>query len=117
MSEEKFNGFLDGELDDKDIDEVTKREVEMYFEALKVFRMRCDYRPSAKLEEKIMKRFIRPRRILWELAISVAAAAAVFYVVFNVPPKRNVEPLVQETKVVSELFDYLSLVKLVGDGF
>jgi len=117
MSEDKFNGFLDGEFGEEVLDETTKNDVKLYFEALKVFRMRYDYKPSAKLEEKIMHRFMKPRRILWEIAMGVAVVAAAFYITFNLVPRRNVEPAVHESKVVSEVFDYLSLVKLVGDGF
>jgi hypothetical protein len=117
MSEDKFNGFLDGEFGEEVLDETTKNDVKLYFEALKVFRMRYDYKPSAKLEEKIMHRFMKPRRTLWEIAMGVAVVAAAFYITFNLVPRRNVEPAVQESKVVSEVFDYLSLVKLVGDGF
>jgi hypothetical protein len=117
MSEDKFNGFLDGEFGEEVLDETTKNDVKLYFEALKVFRMRYDYKPSAKLEEKIMHRFMKPRRILWEIAMGVAVVAAAFYITFNLVPRRNVKHAVQESKVVSEVFDYLSLVKLVGDGF
>ncbi|MCS7175726.1 hypothetical protein [Pseudothermotoga sp.] len=117
MSEEKFNDFLDGELDQESLDANTKKDLEIYFEVLKVFRARYDYKPSPKLEEKIMRRLIKPRKILWELALGVAMFATVFYVIFNVIPKQNIKPITEENRVVSELFDYLSLVKLVGDGF
>ncbi|HBT39842.1 MAG: Uncharacterized protein XD58_0951 [Thermotoga sp. 50_1627] len=117
MSEDKFNGFLDGELEEEALDEVTKSDLRLYSEALRVFRMRYDYRPSAKLEEKIMHKFTKPRRILWEVAMGIAVVAAAFYITFNLVPRRNVEPVMQESEVVSEVFDYLSLVKLVGDGF
>lgn len=117
MSEEKFNGFLDGELEQESLDAETKEDLKIYFEALKVFRARCDYKPSPKLEEKIMGKLIKPRKIFWELALGAAVVATVFYVTFNVIPKGNIKPAVEESKVVSELFDYLSLVKLVGDGF
>lgn len=117
MSEDKFNDFLDGELDEESLDEATKNDLRLYSEALKIFRARYDYKPSVKLEEKIVQKFLRPRKLFWELAVGIAVVAAVFYITFQVVPKRSPASLEQESKVVSELFDYLSLVKLVGDGF
>ncbi|WP_041083105.1 hypothetical protein [Thermotoga profunda] len=117
MTEENFQKFLDGELAKEELDEKTKQEVKMYNNIVQVMRARYDYKPSLALEKRVMSKAHRKKELFSEVVIAASVVIALLFITFNVlPTKIPVTPRSQQASV-SEVFDYLSLVKLVGDGF
>ncbi|AEH51001.1 hypothetical protein [Pseudothermotoga thermarum] len=116
MNEEKFNRFLDGEVDLSELDEDTQKAVISYTKALEVAKIRFNYQPSNMMREKLLKKIKSRKRLVFELLVAGATAFAIFNVLISSIPKKVTMPPIQKA-TVSEVFDYLSLIKLVNDGF
>ncbi|HOJ87633.1 MAG TPA: hypothetical protein PLP64_05385 [Pseudothermotoga sp.] len=117
MNEENFQKFLDGEIGKDELDQETKQDVKTYTLTMQVMKARYDYKPSAVLEERVMSKVRKKRELFSELLIAASVVAALFFIVFNVMPVKIPVTAKTQQVSVSEVFDYLSLVKLVGDGF
>ncbi len=116
MYEEKFNQFLDEEIGSQELDEETKRAVLAYTKALEIAKIRFDYQPSEIMHRKVLRKVRSKRKVIFQLLVASAAAFALFALVTTNPSKKIV-PTTIERAAVNEVFDYLSLVKLVNDGF
>lgn len=117
MNEESFQKFLDGELSKEELDEKTRQDVKMYASTIQVMKLRYDYKPSEVLEKRIMSKVHRKRELLSEVLIAASVAVALFFITLNILPTKIPITVRSQQASVSEVFDYLSLVKLVGDGF
>ncbi|MGJ8454610.1 hypothetical protein ACSFC1_04825 [Pseudothermotoga sp. U03pept] len=117
MNEESFQKFLDGELSKEQVDEKTREKVKVYTTALQLMKARYEYRPSDAFEKRIFTKVRRKKEMFSEVLIAVSVVAALFLLTLNVIPSRIQFTTKPQQASVSEVFDYLSLVKLVGDGF
>ncbi|ABV33324.1 MULTISPECIES: hypothetical protein [Pseudothermotoga] len=116
MNEEIFQKFLDGELNEEELDEETRQSLGIYVKTIHLMKVRFEYKPGKNLEDRVFSKLHRKRRIFSQLAIAISAAVVLLFVMTNVIFEKK-PSLPSEQVTVSEVFDYLSLVKLVGDGF
>ncbi len=116
MNDDKLNSFLDGEIDLEGLDQETRRAALEYLKVVRVAKVRFDYHPGVVAHDKILRKIKSRRGLIFELLVAGAAALAVFVVATSSLPKKVVPESVQRASV-NEIFDYLSLVKLVNDGF
>lgn len=117
MNEEDFQRFLDGELAKEELDERAKQEVKIYTSVMQVMRARYDYKPSPVLEKRVMSKIHKGKELFSEIVIAASVVIALFFITLNVLPTKIPVTAKSQQASVSEVFDYLSLVKLVGDGF
>lgn len=117
MNDEDFQRFLDGELTKEELDEKTKQDVKIYNSMMQVIKVRYYYKPSPVLEKRVMSKIHKGRELFSEILIAASVVTALFFITLNLLPTKIPVTTRSQQASVSEVFDYLSLVKLVGDGF
>lgn len=117
MNEQEFNSFFDGELKDSDLDAETLNEVKLYSEAVRILKARFEYTPSHVSEVRVLAKLSKKRRIFRQVVITASAVAIALFTVIALWPEKPSTPPQSERAAVTDVFDYLNTVRLVGDGF
>lgn len=55
MNEEIFQKFLDGELNEEELDEETRQSLGIYVKTIHLMKVRFEYKPGKNLEDRVFQ--------------------------------------------------------------
>ncbi|MCD6552043.1 MAG: hypothetical protein J7K79_07490 [Thermotoga sp.] len=119
MKDDRLNRILDGEEPVENLPRDLLEEYRAYKEAISLYRIRCEYIPSSRLMEKILKARKRRKLIFSTVLTGVIASLLLLSLVFDIFPAFPSKPeVVQNQKsVVNEVINYIKTVEVVNDGW
>ncbi|WP_296907114.1 hypothetical protein [Thermotoga sp.] len=119
LKDDRLNRILDGEEPVENLPRDLLEEYRAYKEAISLYRIRCEYIPSSRLMEKILKARKRRKLIFSTVLTGVIASLLLLSLVFDIFPAFPSKPeVVQNQKsVVNEVINYIKTVEVVNDGW
>lgn len=117
---DEFDRLLDGEKSLEEVPDDVRKSYQLYRKILEMYKVRCEYTPSERLKERILRRYKRKSAVLTGVLLGVFASVLFVFVFLNrVPlPSHTKEKLVQvQNPVVSDVIYFIKTVELISDGW
>jgi len=119
LKDDRLNRILDGEEPLENLPRELLEDYRIYKEAMSIYRMRCEYIPSGRLMEKILKTRRRKKLILSFVLTGAIASLLLISLVLDILPisPSRTEVVQNQKPVVNEVINYIKTVEMVNDGW
>jgi len=119
LKDDRLNRILDGEEPLENLPRELLEDYRIYKEAMSIYRMRCEYIPSSRLMEKILKTRKRKKLIFSFVLTGAIASLLLISLVLDILPisPSRTEVVQNQKPVVNEVINYIKTVEMVNDGW
>lgn len=117
---DEFDRLLDGEKSLEEVSDDVRRGYQLYRKILEMYKVRCEYTPSERLKEKILRRYKRKSAVLTGVLLGVFASVIFVFVLFDtlsLPSYRKEKLARVQNPVVSDVIYFIKTVELISDGW